>query len=275
MGGPDPAQMAGQARALWSGGRYEAVARRLAPASRELVAACGIRPGERVLDVAAGSGNATLEAAALGADVTASDLTPAMIALGSARTRAAGLDVPWVEADAQDLPFPDASFDVVVSVFGAMFASDPARVASEMARVLRPGGRAAMASWAPVGFNQALTGAVVASLPMPPGAQDPNLWGDPDTAAARFRAAGLEAATEMHSLPWEFDSPDGFVRFLEEDVPPFVAARKALGDSYPTMRRALEEVVASENTSVSGVSIDAPWLLVVARRAAEAADATR
>ena len=259
-GRDDPAD---RARALWSGGHYEAVAECLRPASVALVEACAVRPGERVLDIAAGSGNATLEAAARGADVTASDLTPAMIALGSARTRAMGLAVPWVEADAEELPFPDDAFDLALSVFGAMFAPDPGRVASEMARVVRPGGRVAMAAWAPVGFNMALSRAVSTALSLPPDAPDPNAWGDEETARLRFRSAGVRIRAQMRSLLWAFESVNRFVRFLEEDVPPFAAARHALGDDYPSLRAALTEVVATENAASAGVGIDAPWLLVI------------
>jgi ubiquinone/menaquinone biosynthesis C-methylase UbiE len=260
---PGPDEIAESARALWSGGHYETVAEHLRPASRELVEACGIGPGERVLDVGAGSGNTTIEAAARGAAVTASDLTPAMIAMGSARTRAEGLDVPWVEADAQALPFPDGSFDVAVSVFGAIFAPDHARAAAEMVRVVRPGGRVALAAWTPVGFNRGLSRLAAEFVPMPPGAPDPNAWGDPETARARFAAAGLEVRTEARRLRWVFPSPEDFVRYLEEDVPPFAAARAALGEGYPPMRRALVELVSAENTGDSGAVIDASWLLVV------------
>lgn len=254
-----------RAKALWSGGRYEEVAERLRPASEDLVAALDVQPGERVLDIAAGSGNATIEAARRGADVTASDLTPAMIDLGSARTRAMGLDVPWVEADAQALPFPDDAFDVAMSVFGSIFAPEPGRVAAEMARVVRPGGRVGMAAWVPAGFNLALGNAVGQALGMPDDAPDPNAWGDDETARLRFRAAGLDVDTEVRSLRWEFESVPDFVRYLEEDVPPFAAARRALGDAYPPLREELTRIVVRENALSAGVGIDAPWLLIQGR----------
>lgn len=262
MSAPDPSQSADRARALWSGGRYEAVAERLLPASRELVEACAVVEGERVLDVGAGSGNATVEAAARGAHVTASDLTPAMIALGGSRTRALGLDVPWVEADAQALPFPDASFDLVVSVFGAMFAPDGAGVAREMVRVAGPAGRVAMAAWCPEGFNLALGQAVYAALGAPADAPDPNAWGDPAVATARFGDAGFAVRSEVRTLRWEFPAVDAYVRFLEEDVPPFAAARQALGAGYPSLRAALTDVVTRENRSADACVLEAPWLLI-------------
>ncbi len=150
-----------------------------------------------------------------------------------------------------------------MSVFGAMFAPDPARVATEMARVVRPGGRVAMAAWAPVGFNEALGRAVGAALALPPDAPDPNAWGDEETARARFAGAGIAIRTELRTLRWAFDQVDDFVCFLEEDVPPFAAARRALGDGYPSLRASLTEVVAEGSAASEGVGIDAPWLLIL------------
>lgn len=262
---PSHGPQADRARALWSGGRYAAVAERLRPAAAAAAQAAGVSAGDRVLDVAAGTGNAALEAAARGAEVTASDLTPAMLVAGEARTRAAGLAIPWVEADVRDLPFADGAFDVALSVFGAMFAPEPDRVAAELARVLDPRGRLALAGWCPDGFMGALATLRRSYLP-PPGGADPMLWGDEATARQRLGRAFGRVGTERRTLPWRFATVDACVRHLEEDAPPAAAARAALGERYPPLRREIAELVARSTTEPPAVVIDVPWLLVVARR---------
>jgi ribosomal protein L17 len=138
---------------MWSEGNYPAIAEVLMPVARALVDACAISAGQEVLDVAAGTGNVAVVAAEEGASVVASDLTPTLIDLGRARSAEAGLDIEWVEADAEALPFEDARFDCVTSTFGAMFAPRPEVVARELFRVVRPGNTVGMANWTPEGFQ--------------------------------------------------------------------------------------------------------------------------
>src|SRR5215218_670153 len=139
-------------RAMWASGDYPSMVETfLLPLGPRLVEASGVRAGMRVLDVAAGTGNASLRAARRGADVTASDLTPELLEAGRLRAEADGLDLDWVEADAEDLPFPDESFDVVVSAIGAMFAPHHQAAADELVRVCRPGGTIGMLNWTPEG----------------------------------------------------------------------------------------------------------------------------
>ncbi|MGE3288277.1 MAG: class I SAM-dependent methyltransferase [Pseudonocardia sp.] len=167
-------------RALWASGDYPAVAVDLIPTlGATLVEALDLRPGERVLDVAAGSGNASVPAAATGATVVASDLTPELFVAGRAAAAERGVEIDWVEADAENLPFDDASFDVVLSCVGAMFAPRHQAVADELVRVTRPGGRIGMINWTPQGFVGQLFAAMKPySPPPPPGASPPPLWGD-------------------------------------------------------------------------------------------------
>ncbi|MBJ7359390.1 methyltransferase domain-containing protein, partial [Nocardioides sp.] len=140
-------------RAMWAMGDYPAVATEvIAPLGPVLAAAAGVGPGDRVLDVAAGSGNAAIPAAALGADVVASDLTPDLLEAGRQAAAGRGVGLRWDEGDAEALPYEDASFDVVVSCVGVMFAPHHQRSADELVRVLRPGGRLALLSWTPSGF---------------------------------------------------------------------------------------------------------------------------
>jgi len=166
-------------RAMWASGDYPSMVETfLLPLGPKLVEACGIGPGMTVLDVAAGTGNASLPAAQAGADVTASDLTPELLEAGRGRAEAEGLELEWVEADAEHLPFEDEAFDVVMSSIGAMFAPHHQEVADELVRVCRPGGTIGLLSWTPEGMIGALFRTMGPfAPPPPPGAQSPPLWG--------------------------------------------------------------------------------------------------
>jgi SAM-dependent methyltransferase len=175
---PD-AELKARHRSIWASGDYPSMVETwLLPLGPRLVDACAIGPGMRVLDVAAGTGNASLPAAWRGADVTASDLTPELLEDGRRRAAADGLDLDWVEADAEALPFADESFDVVISAIGAMFAPRHQAAADELVRVCRPGGRIGLLSWTPEGMIGALFRTMAPFMPAPPpGAQPPPLWG--------------------------------------------------------------------------------------------------
>lgn len=173
------ADLKGRHRAMWASGDYPGMVETfLTPLGPRLVEACGIASGMRVLDVGAGTGNASLPAARLGASVTASDLTPELLDAGRRLAEAEGLDLEWVEADAERLPFEDGSFDVVMSSIGAMFAPYHQDVADELVRVCRPGGTIGLLSWTPEGQIGALFRMMGPfAAPPPPGAQPPPLWG--------------------------------------------------------------------------------------------------
>ena len=167
---------------MWASGDYpEMVETFLLPLGPRLVEAAGIGPDMQVLDVAAGTGNASIPAAEAGASVTASDLTPELFAAGRERAKSAGVELEWVEADAENLPFDDESYDVVMSSIGAMFAPHHQEVADELVRVCRPGGKIALLSWTPEGMIGALFRTMGPFAPAPPpGAQPPPLWGSDD-----------------------------------------------------------------------------------------------
>ena len=175
-------------RAMWASGDYPSMVETfLLPLGPRLVEACGIDDGMRVLDVAAGTGNASLPAAERGARVTASDLTPELLDAGRSRAESSGLELEWVEADAENLPFGDGSFDVVMSSIGAMFAPHHQDVADELARVCRPGGTIGLLSWTPEGMIGALFRTMGPFAPPPPaGAQPPPLWGSEDHVRELF-----------------------------------------------------------------------------------------
>src|SRR6185436_19499295 len=184
---PD-SELKGRHRAMWASGDYPCMVETwLLPLGPRLVEAAGIGPGMRVLDVAAGTGNASLPAAQAGADVTASDLTPELLEAGRRRADAAGLTLAWVEADAEHLPFEDASFDVVISAIGAMFAPHHQQTADELVRVCRPGGTIGLLSWTPQGMIGAFFRAMKPFMPPPPpGVQPPPLWGSEEHLAELF-----------------------------------------------------------------------------------------
>lgn len=213
-------------RALWASGDYPALASQMiAELGRELVRACGVRPGDRVLDVAAGSGNASIPAAAAGGIVTASDLTPELFAPGKTSADQHGVELEWVEADAEALPFADNSFDVVMSCVGVMFAPHHQAAADEMVRVVRPGGTVAMINWTPQGF----IGNLFATMkpyapPPPPGAAAPPLWGDEAYVSALFgdRVSDLTMRRQTVVLDGYAD-PTEFREYWKRNYGPTIA----------------------------------------------------
>ena len=176
------AELKGKHRKMWASGDYPSMVETfLLPLGPRLVEACGIGPGMKVLDVAAGTGNASIPAAKTGAEVTASDLTPELFDAGRERAKAEGVELEWVEADAENLPFEDGAYDVVISSIGAMFAPHHQEVADELVRVCKPGGKIGLLSWTPEGQ----IGGFFKTMgpfapPPPPGAQPPPLWGSED-----------------------------------------------------------------------------------------------
>jgi len=184
------AELKARHRRMWASGDYPSMVETfLLPLGPRLVAACGIGPGRTVLDVGSGTGNAAIPAALAGARVTASDLTPELLAAGRARAERVGAELEWVEADAERLPFPDGAFDVVISCIGAMFAPRHQATADELVRVCRPGGTIGLLSWTPEGMIGALFRTMGPfAPPPPPGAAPPPLWGSDDHLRDLFRA---------------------------------------------------------------------------------------
>jgi SAM-dependent methyltransferase len=222
------AELKARHRAMWASGDYPSMVETfLLPLGPRLVEACGIGPGMRVLDVAAGTGNASLPAARTGADVTASDLTPELLEAGRRRAEAEELELEWVEADAEHLPFEDASFDVVMSSIGAMFAPHHQEVADEMVRVCRPGGTIGLLSWTPEG----MIGALFATMkpyapPPPPGAQSPPLWGSEEHLAGLFRdRVAMRTLVREHLEITAFERPHDYGEHFKARYGPTIAAR--------------------------------------------------
>jgi ubiquinone/menaquinone biosynthesis C-methylase UbiE len=213
-------------RAMWASGDYAAMVETfLLPLGPRLVETSGIGPGDRVLDVAAGTGNASLPAAERGARVVASDLTPELLEAG--RARAGDLDLEWVTADAESLPFEDASFDVVMSTIGVMFAPHHQAAADELVRVCRPGGTIALMSWTPEGMIGAFFRAMKPFMPPPPpGVQPPPLWGSEEHVAELFGDRVMFGSLRRDVLDISaFEHPHDWGRHFQTYYGPTIAAR--------------------------------------------------
>jgi len=219
-------------RAMWASGDYPSMVETfLLPLGPRLVEACDLGPGKAVLDVAAGTGNASIPAAQQSATVTASDLTPELLEAGRRRAEAEGLELEWVEADAERLPFGDASFDVVMSSIGAMFAPHHQAVADELVRVCRPGGTIGLLSWTPEG----MLGALFATMkpfapPPPPGAQPPPLWGSEAHLRELFGDRVEFTTLERDELEiTAFERPRDYGEHFKARYGPTLAARANAG----------------------------------------------
>ncbi|MDP1849960.1 MAG: class I SAM-dependent methyltransferase [Solirubrobacteraceae bacterium] len=215
-------------RAMWAAGDYPLMVETfLLPVGERLAAALDLGPGRRVLDVAAGTGNASIPAARTGATVTASDLTPELLQAGRRTAEAEGVELDWVEADAERLPFEDASFDVVMSSIGVMFAPHHQDAADELVRVCRPGGTIGLLSWTPEGMLGALFRTIKPFAPAPPpGAQPPPLWGGEQHLSGLFgdRVAFHTLERDVLEIT-AFEQPRGYGEHFIAYYGPAIAAR--------------------------------------------------
>jgi SAM-dependent methyltransferase len=226
---PPDADLKARHRAMWASGDYPSMVETfLLPLGPRLVEACRIAPGMRVLDVGAGTGNASIPAAQRGATVTASDLTPELLEAGRRRAEGAGVELEWAEADAERLPFEDESYDVVISSIGAMFAPFHERVADELVRVCRPGGTIGLLSWTPEGMIGGLFRTIGPfAPPPPPGARPAPLWGSEDHVRELFGDRVDFGTLERDVLDvTAFTRPHDYAEHFKARYGPTIAARK-------------------------------------------------
>ncbi len=260
-------------RTMWASGDYPSMVETfLLPLGPRLVAAAGIEPGMRVLDVAAGTGNASIPAAELGAAVTASDLTPELLEAGRQHAEAQGLDLEWVEADAENLPFDDESFDVVISAIGAMFAPQHQVVADELVRVCRPGGTIALLSWTPEGMIGSLFRTMGPfAPPPPPGAQPPPLWGSEDHVRGLFGDRVEFGKLERDVLEvTAFERPGDYVDHFKERYGPTIAtlANARRNGQEAELEEALSAYPAQWNLGTEDrARFEMQYLIAVGKRA--------
>jgi ubiquinone/menaquinone biosynthesis C-methylase UbiE len=266
---PDLAAVKVRQQEAWASGQYHAVAARIHSAAEHLVDTADLRAGWRVLDVATGSGNAALAAARLGCEVVGVDYVPALLERGRERALAEGLDVEFVEGDAEALPFADASFDAVISIYGAMFAPDQERTAAEIARVSRPGGTIALASWTPDSFIGHVFRVVGAQVPPPAGVQSPMRWGTEEHLRELFGDAISSLEVTERTFTFRFRSAEEWVDFFRSWYGPTLKAFAALDeDGRATLRADLVDLVRRFDRLGGGraVAIPSTYLEAVAVR---------
>ncbi|BBX44628.1 class I SAM-dependent methyltransferase [Mycobacterium cookii] len=263
-------EMAARQRAIWATGDYPTVASDVvSPLGRVLVEASAIGPGDRVLDVAAGTGNAAIPAAAAGARVLASDLTPELLEVGRATAAEHGLEIEWAQADAEALPFVDNEFDAVISCVGVMFAPHHQRSADEMVRVCRPGGTLAMINWTPEGFIGQMFVTMKRFMPAPPaGVQAPPLWGNEDHVTALLGDRVADLALQRRTLTVDlFGTGEEFRDFFKANYGPTITSYRSIetdADRVAALDDALAELGRRFLTGSSTMQWE--YLLVTARK---------
>jgi len=238
-------------RATWMAGDFGVVAKTISAGAEAFVDRLPVSPGDRVLDVACGTGNLAIPIARRGAQVTGVDIAPNLLEQGRERAAAENLTITFDEGDAEQLPYPDASFDTVVTMFGAMFAPRPALVASELARVLKPGGLLAMANWNPASFTGQMFRLGSKHVPPPPGVPPPVLWGDEATVRERLGSFFGDIETVLRAIEFKMPvSPAGAVQFFRDYFGPTQMAFKRLDPAGQAAFAAdLESLWSSANTS--------------------------
>ena len=255
-------------KATWMSGDFDRVAQTYAPSARAFVERLGLGPGRRVLDVACGSGNLSLPAARAGADVTGLDIAANLIRTARGRAQAEGLRVHFDEGDAEQMPYGDSSFDVVMTMFGAMFAPRPDAAAKELLRVCRPGGLVAMANWTPEGFIGRMFKTTAAHV-APPNVPSPLLWGDERAVRERLREGVEELHLNRRTCAFRLPlTPGQTVDFFREFYGPTLRAFASLdADGQAALRRDLTTLWSEHNLATDGTThVESEYLEVVATR---------
>jgi len=249
--GPSIQQIKNSMRSMWIAGDFGVVAKTIAAGAEVFVGGLAIAPGTKVLDVACGTGNLAIPLARLGAAVTGVDIAPNLLAQARERAAAEGLVTTFDEGDAEDLPYGDASFDAVVTMFGAMFAPRPELVAAELARVLKPGGLLAMANWNPASFTGEMFKVGSRHVPPPPGVAAPILWGDEVTVRKRLEGAFTDIATKLIAIDFDLPmNPAGTVAFFRKYFGPTQVAFSKLDEAGQAALQAdLESLWSGANVS--------------------------
>ena len=266
---PEMESLKARLKATWMAGDYGLVAKSTESGAEEFINRLALPPGTRLLDVACGSGNLAVVAARVGAIVTGVDIAPNLLEEGRERAKAEGLTIQFDEGDAEQLPYPDAAFDVVVSMFGAMFAPRPELAAAELVRVCRPGGRIAMANWTPSGFAGQVFKTVGKHVPPPPGVPPPVQWGDEAIVRERLRDGVADLRTTKRVCPIKYPFPPSeVVEFFRTYFGPVNRAFAALDEGgQAALRRELEQLWSAHNRAQDeSTHVEGEYLEVIAAR---------
>ncbi len=256
-------------RRMWTAGDYPDLARTIEGVAELVVERAGAGPGETLLDVATGSGNVAIPAALGGAQVTGLDLTPKLLEAARGRAASAGLEIRFVEGDAEELPFDADSFDRVTSCFGVMFAPRQPVAAAELVRVAKPGARIVFTAWTPEGLNGRMFKTVGSYMPpVSPELEPPVMWGDEDHVRELFADSGAELAFERHTVTFEHESPEGWLDYNERVLGPTVLAKSSAraGGRWSALRSELLQLYIDANEAEDGsMRVRAEYLLSVAQ----------
>jgi ubiquinone/menaquinone biosynthesis C-methylase UbiE len=245
---PDFASLKTRQQGAWASGDYALIGATLQIVGENLCEALDLRAGQKVLDVAAGNGNVTLAAARRWCEVTSTDYVPALLARGKARAEADGLAISFREADAENLPFADGSFDVVVSTYGVMFTPDQEKAAAELLRVCRPGGKIGLANWTPQGFIGRIFKVLGQYVPPPSGAKSPLLWGTRGHLADLFGVGAASIKAEPRDFMFRYRSAEHFIDVFKTYYGPM---HKAFGALDEGKRKALAAELAALITGLN------------------------
>jgi SAM-dependent methyltransferase len=265
---PDLAAIKGRQQKAWSSGDYGKVGVTLLIMAEQLVEAADLQPGHKVLDVASGNGNAALAAARRFGEVTAADYVPVLLEEGRQRAEAEDLPIDFVEGDAEDLPFEDASFDVALSTLGVMFAPDQDKAAGELLRVVKPGGTIGMVNWAPDSYIGELFKTIGKYVPPPPGVKPPFRWGTEEGLDELLGGGIGSLQTRRRTMVWRFPSARHHVEFMREYYGPLNKAFEALDEEGQNgLEQDLISLAERYNHSEEGTAVlHCDYLEVVATR---------
>jgi ubiquinone/menaquinone biosynthesis C-methylase UbiE len=258
-------QLKQRARTTWAAGNFDEIAKVILNVGGRLVDDVGIDSSMRVLDVACGTGHATIPAAVTGAKTTGVDLTPELFDAARVHAAEAGVEVDWVEGDAEAMPFEDGSFDAVLSVYGVMFAPRHAVAAAELGRVCVPGGRLGLASWTPEGVIGTMFRTIGARMPAPPSyASPPPLWGTEQHVRELLEPQGFELTARKLEAVIRDESVELIVARMEQYFGPWKMAQVVLGDDWPGLRAELYDIYQQgARPENGGVAVYAEYLQVV------------
>lgn len=267
---PDLARLKSGMKAAWMAGDFGQIAPFIASEGENFVGRLGVKRGDRALDVACGTGNTALPLAMAGAKVTGVDIATNLLEQAKKRAAAEKLDIVFEEGDAEQLPYPDGSFDIVLSMFGAMFAPRPEMVASELLRVCKPGGLVAMANWTPQGFVSKTFRATAEMVPPPPGVPAPILWGDESTVRARLGQGSSEIRCTRRKVQMAYPfPPNEMVNFFRRYFGPTQVAFSRLDEAgQAALAAKLESLWEEHNTATDGTTaVEGEYLEVRMTRA--------